>query len=185
MHNSHWLAWLPGTVCGISYALLLLLVIMHFVAGDSADQPQCPLQDRTAVVLGTGGAARALAFGAAARGANVLVAGRTAVKVKALAEAVDATCTCTVKACDIAEVQAGELPAMDVVLNTTPLGMVGAQEQETPVPQEVLAKARFAGFAVPRCVALCWLLGYNSWRRQVSAQLCARAHCVGSLPCAC
>ena len=58
----------------------------------------------------------------------------------ALAEQVDKACQCSVRACSIADVAEGKLEHVDAVLNTTPLGMVGDREQETPLPQEFLAK---------------------------------------------
>jgi shikimate 5-dehydrogenase len=115
---------------------------MRQAAGDASGAPERPLEGKTAVILGTGGAARALAFGAAQRGADVVIAGRAASKVAALAEQVDKSCQCSVQACAIADVQEGKLPAVDVVLNTTPLGMAGEREGETPLPQAALEQVR-------------------------------------------
>ena len=116
---------------------------------DSSGDPQRPLEGKTAVVLGTGGAARALAFGAAERGASVVIAGRTVSKVQALAESVDRACSCSVQTCEIAHVKEGKLPAVDVVLNTTPLGMVGEMEDKTPLPQSALEQVRTSICATP------------------------------------
>jgi shikimate 5-dehydrogenase len=89
-------------------------------------------------VLGTGGAGRALAFGAAERGASVVVAGRNTCKAADLAAQVGAACSSTVSACAIQDVQEGKLGVVDVLLNTTPLGMAGALVDQTPVPKAVL-----------------------------------------------
>jgi shikimate 5-dehydrogenase len=102
------------------------------------------LQGKTAVVLGTGGAARALLFGAAARGANVIVAGRNLGKAEALAAQVAKATGTAATACTLEDVQAGRLDRIDVLLNTTPLGMVGAAEDRTPVQAEVLQQVSFA-----------------------------------------
>lgn len=104
-----------------------------------------PLQGLTAVVLGTGGAARALAFGAAARGANVIVAGRRLERARDLAYTVTETCAegTSATACAVEAVQKGELESMHVLMNTTPLGMVGERENQTPVPVEVLQKVSY------------------------------------------
>lgn len=107
-----------------------------------------PLEGLTAVVLGTGGAARALAFGAAERGANVIIAGRNAEKAAGLSAQVGASAARSVTATTIADVQAGVLPAADVLLNTTPLGMVGEREAETPVPQDKLSQYKLVFDAV-------------------------------------
>lgn len=111
-------------------------------AGGEGEGEQKPLQGLTAVVLGTGGAARALAFGAAERGANVVVAGRLIQRACELAFQLSDTSDQGISACacEISAVQNGSLESMDVVLNTTPIGMVGKREGETPVPAEVLQK---------------------------------------------
>lgn len=93
-------------------------------------------------MLGTGGAARALAFGAAIMGARVVVAGRRLEKAQELAEVVLDACCYSGDAVGVSleDVQAGSLPRMDIVLNTTPLGMVGENEDRTPLPKEILEK---------------------------------------------
>jgi len=72
------------------------------------------LKDRTVLILGAGGAAKAVAFGVKALGANVLVANRTFEKARKLADDVGGQC-----------VQYAALKGLqaDAVVNTTPLGM--------------------------------------------------------------
>lgn len=120
------------------------------------DDQQLPLRGRTAVVLGTGGAARALAFGAATLGARVVVAGRRLDKAQELADVVlDACCFSGDSiGVSIEDVQAGLLPEMDIVLNTTPLGMVGKNEDKSPLSKEILEKV-WCRVAVGMCVDLC------------------------------
>eukprot|EP00892_Ulva_mutabilis_P010255 jgi/Ulvmu1/7601/UM038_0026.1 len=113
-------------------------------AGREPTDPALPLRGRTAVVLGTGGAARALAFGAATMGARVVVAGRRVEKAQQLADVVLDACCYSGDAVGVSleDVQAGSLQMMDIVLNTTPLGMIGAAEDDTPLSKEILEKVR-------------------------------------------
>lgn len=126
-------------MCGLLCAHHAVTTPCTALAGGQSERP---LTGLTAVVLGTGGAARALAFGAAARGANVVVAGRRLERANDLAYTVSESCAdgATATACSVREVQNGELESMHVLMNTTPLGMVGERENDTPVPVETLAK---------------------------------------------
>jgi 3-dehydroquinate dehydratase / shikimate dehydrogenase len=101
-----------------------------------------PLQGKVVVILGTGGAARALAFGAAEKGAKVLIAGRRVEKAEELARQVGSKEKVSVTACSLEAVQSGQLEHIDVLMNTTPLGMVGKSEKDTPVPRSVLEQVR-------------------------------------------
>ena len=112
-------------------------------------------------MLGTGGAARALAFGAAERGADVLVAGRNVHKAEALAAQVGQAFGggLTVSGVALQDVQSGGVSRMDVLLNTTPLGMVGERVDDTPVPSSVLEQVRHGPHSpanmLARYVGLC------------------------------
>ena len=84
------------------------------------------MHGRRAVVLGAGGAARALVFGLIEAGAEVTVLNRTITRAKALAHEFGAT--------------AGSLEALadldhDVLVNTT---SVGLRSDESPVPAGAL-----------------------------------------------
>lgn len=118
-------------------------------------QSERPLEGLIAVVLGTGGAARALAFGAVARGANVVVAGRRLERAQELAYNVSESRAdgAAATACSVEAVQKGELESMHVVMNTTPLGMIGERENETPVPVDTLQKVLFSSFFL---FSSCW-----------------------------
>lgn len=59
----------------------------------ATDAATSPLSGKTVVVVGAGGAGRALAFGAAARGAKVVIANRSVQKAADLAAQVHA-CLC-------------------------------------------------------------------------------------------
>lgn len=85
------------------------------------------LQGREVVVLGAGGTARAVAWGAQARGARVTVLNRTPERAEALAR-------------DLGVARAGalvDLPRVpcDVLVNTT---SVGLRSDESPVPAEAI-----------------------------------------------
>jgi 3-dehydroquinate dehydratase/shikimate dehydrogenase len=91
-----------------------------------------PLKGRTVVILGAGGAGRAVAFGAIARGARVVVANRTAERAEELVRQLGSDAI----GASLASVSAGEVSG-DVLVNTTSVGMHPKQD-ETPIPSEVL-----------------------------------------------
>ncbi len=86
------------------------------------------IQGHTFVVLGTGGAARAVLFGVTSKGGQAIVVGRSEEKGRALAQEFDA-----------AFVHFSEIDSVggDCLVNTTPVGMY-PKEHEMPVPKEVL-----------------------------------------------
>eukprot|EP00898_Chlorokybus_atmophyticus_P005029 jgi/Chlat1/5527/Chrsp369S05341 len=88
-----------------------------------------PLQDKVVVVVGAGGAGRAVAFGAAQKGARVLIANRRAERAEELAQAVGCESIPWTKLTEGAQ--------GDVLANTTSLGM-HPNEDQTPVPQNAL-----------------------------------------------
>jgi 3-dehydroquinate dehydratase/shikimate dehydrogenase len=87
-----------------------------------------PLAGRTALVLGAGGAARALAFGLKRRGAHVLIAGRTLAKAEQLADWVGG------RAIDWEHRHSAKV---DVLVNATPVGM-HPNVDETPYDMHYL-----------------------------------------------
>ena len=76
--------------------------------------PSSVLSGKSAVILGAGGSAKAVAFGLKSAGMFVHVANRTVEKAKALGEALGATFSSLNEVCDI---------TADVLVNTTPVGM--------------------------------------------------------------
>ncbi|KAL4546682.1 hypothetical protein Ndes2526B_g01887 [Nannochloris sp. 'desiccata'] len=94
-----------------------------------------PLKGKTVVVVGAGGAGRALAFGAAARGASVVIANRSASRAIELATQLNSTPPA--KGVALEEVSSGEVSG-DVLVNTTSVGM-HPLEDETPVPAAALS----------------------------------------------
>lgn len=89
-----------------------------------------PLAGARALLLGAGGAARAVAFGLAERGARTTIANRDVAKAEALARETGAT------AASLDEVaRAGDY---DVVVNATSVGMAEI-DPRSPVPEEALA----------------------------------------------
>lgn len=87
------------------------------------------LADATAVVVGAGGAGRAISFALADAGAAVRIANRTVERAERLADAVPGASACMLD----------ELPEMladaSVLANATSVGM---EEDETPVPADAL-----------------------------------------------
>jgi 3-dehydroquinate dehydratase/shikimate dehydrogenase len=119
-------------------------------ASSSGSAGDSPLKGRTFVVVGAGGAGRALAFGAASRGAKVLIANRSLDRAEALAAAVPGGAGVV----DWEALQRGELEG-DVLGNTTSVGMVPDVEA-TPVPAAAVGKVRWR---------LVCLGSWRSWRR--------------------
>jgi len=118
--------------------------------GSGGGGGESPLAGRTFVVVGAGGAGRALAFGAAAKGARVLIVNRSAARAQELAAAVGPFAA----AVPWEELQAGRVTG-DVLGNSTSVGMAPGVE-ETPVPAAALAGFRLVFDAVytPRATRL-------------------------------
>lgn len=102
-------------------------------AARSLETQMGTLSEKKILILGAGGAARAVAFGVKARGARVYICNRTYVRAEALAREVGATAIANEK---IAELQP------DAIVNTTPIGMspkAGASPlQEAQLPKSGL-----------------------------------------------
>jgi 3-dehydroquinate dehydratase/shikimate dehydrogenase len=94
---------------------------------------ESPLKGKKVVVLGAGGAGRALAFGAASRGAHVVVANRTVDKASDLARQLSPPG----EGVSLADLQNGKVQG-DVLVNTTSVGMQPHDDQ-SPLPEGVTA----------------------------------------------
>lgn len=100
-----------------------------------------PLVERTSLrgasvaVIGAGGAARALLWSLREHGAQTTVYARDIERARATAESFGAS----VRALDVARFE-----GFDAVVNTTPLGTLGAKQDETPATAEQLRGARLA-----------------------------------------
>jgi shikimate dehydrogenase len=98
-------------------------------------EEKADLRGKRAVLLGAGGAARAIGFGLKERGVPLIVVNRSKEKGQAL---------CKELGCDylpissLLRMKAGELEA-DILINATALGMY-PRDGETPVPKELLKK---------------------------------------------
>jgi 3-dehydroquinate dehydratase/shikimate dehydrogenase len=119
-------------------------------ASSSGGSGDSPLAGRTFVVVGAGGAGRALAFGAAAKGARVLIANRSGARAEELAAAVGPSAA----AVPWEDLQAGRVTG-DVLGNSTSVGMAPGVE-ESPVPAAALAgfKLVFDAVYTPRATRL-------------------------------
>jgi shikimate dehydrogenase len=87
-----------------------------------------PIEGHTFVVLGAGGAARAVLFGVTTKGGEAIVVNRSEQKGRALAE--EFGCTFV----PLAEIESAR---GDCLVNTTPVGMF-PEEDHMPVPKPVL-----------------------------------------------
>ena len=91
---------------------------------------ESPLFGKTVVVVGAGGAGRGLAFGAAFKGATVIVVNRS------YDRAVDLANACGGTAATMEDLQNGAVTG-DVLCNTTSVGMT-PNVDETPVPKSAI-----------------------------------------------
>ena len=94
------------------------------------------LEGKVAVVIGAGGAGKALAFGAKAKGARVVVANRNLGRAQQLAAEVGG------EAVPLEALQGSGVPG-DVLLNTTSVGMHGGAVGESPASREALAASKY------------------------------------------
>lgn len=105
-------------------------------AAVAGSQSHSPLSGKTVLVLGAGGAGRALAFGALQRGAKVIIGNRSRGKAEDLAAALGGT----TRVVSIDDVNSGAVTA-DVLANTTSVGM---QPAVTESPISATAAGKFA-----------------------------------------
>ncbi len=92
------------------------------------------LKGRKIAVIGAGGAARAIAFGVAEKGAHILIINRTLAKGEKLVSDVNGFFPDSSKCGTIKE-----LEDVDIIVNTTPIGM-NPNIHATPVGKEFLRK---------------------------------------------
>ena len=93
----------------------------------------CSLEGQICAVIGAGGAARAVVYGLADRGARVILFARDTAKARPLAEEFDVR---------VENLEAFEASDAAIVINTTPVGMRGHSEGATPVPRSALRGRR-------------------------------------------
>ena len=94
-------------------------------------QDKIALQGKTAVVLGAGGAARAIAFGLKEKGADPVILNRTVSKAEALASGLK---------CRFGGIELIEKLSFDLVINATSVGM-SPDADRTPLDKAVLKDA--------------------------------------------
>ena len=116
-------------------------------AGAGFDPADEYLRGRSALVLGAGGAARAVVCGLVRQGARVIVANRTVERAEALVEAfselasaADQLAACPLDPATLRRVSRG----VELIVNTTPLGMwpevdASPWPEDVPFPKEALA----------------------------------------------
>ena len=87
-----------------------------WIGGAGALREVTLLRDKRIVIIGAGGAARAVATGLAREGASLTIVNRTYEKGKVLADSLKAR---------VASLEAIDLDAIDIVVNATSVGMAG------------------------------------------------------------
>ena len=104
-------------------------------AAIEAVEEKMGLRGKRVLLLGAGGAARAIGFGLEQRGYPLIVANRSKKRGEALSK--DLGCD-YLPLSSLVRMKAGELEA-DVIINATSLGMY-PQDGKTPIPKELLKK---------------------------------------------
>jgi shikimate dehydrogenase len=89
-----------------------------------------PLEGKKAVLVGSGGAATAIALGLKRSGAKLVILNRTEEKAKRLAEMLDAEDSGSLK-------KLNEVSSADILINATPVGM-WPQTNQSLIPQSLL-----------------------------------------------
>ncbi|OHD65347.1 MAG: shikimate dehydrogenase [Spirochaetes bacterium RBG_13_51_14] len=81
-----------------------------------------PLGNATCLVIGNGGSARAIAFTLLARGASIIIAGRNVTRIEGLAAELRKT-EPSVRAVPLSDIDRKLMETVDIIINTTPVGM--------------------------------------------------------------
>ncbi|HEX8186071.1 MAG TPA: shikimate dehydrogenase, partial [Blastocatellia bacterium] len=95
----------------------------------------CRVDGESCGVIGAGGAARAVIYGLISRGARVTVFARDPIKARALGESLGVS---------VAPLESLRSSDVQIIINTTPVGMHGHSEHLSPVPRPVLRNRRVA-----------------------------------------
>lgn len=90
------------------------------------------IENKSVLIVGAGGAAKAIAFGLAEKSANIIITNRTEEKGLELAEKVRTSGECLFQPLDKLDGL-----KLDIIINTTPLGMKGF-DQKIPVPESIV-----------------------------------------------
>ncbi len=90
------------------------------------------IEDKAVLIVGAGGAAKAIAFGLTEKDARIVITNRTEKKGLELAEEVRKSGDCIFQSFDKLEGL-----NIDIIINTTPLGMKGF-DQKVPVPEPIV-----------------------------------------------
>ncbi|GLC40828.1 hypothetical protein PLESTF_001042000 [Pleodorina starrii] len=144
-YNTDWLAAISAIergVAGVPGGAAAAAAAAAEAGAGAAGGGESPLQGKTVVVIGAGGAGRALAFGAATKGARVVIANRSRDRADQLAAALGGSAT----SCSWEDLVSGRVEG-DVLANSTSLGMTPNVE-ESPVPADVAAKFKVVFDAV-------------------------------------
>ena len=95
----------------------------------------CHLKGQGVAVIGAGGAARAVLYGLAKKGAKAAIYARNLQKAHGLCKDFEAP------ACPIDELSASNAT---IIINTTPVGMQGHSEDRSPIPMEAMRGRKIA-----------------------------------------
>lgn len=107
-----------------------------WVGAVSAIEEITPLNGKRVILVGAGGAGRAIAYGLKLRGASVTIYNRSVSKAEALAEAFDIEIGGDLK-------NLSRVTEWDILINATSMGMLAADaEKEVPISVEVLQNRR-------------------------------------------
>ena len=101
------------------------------------ERSEASLEGKSILFVGTGGAARAVAFAMAMSGApgELHILGRTEARVATLVDDLRRCSEVPIRSGSLQDASARTVEACDVIINATPLGMHGHSEGESPVPK--------------------------------------------------
>ena len=105
-------------------------------AATALERGNVRIEGSTCLVIGNGGSARAIAATLAARGARIIITGRNPERIRGLAAALRPAEPA--RAVGLDALDRGLMDAVDVIINTTPVGMT-PHADAMPFPENLLA----------------------------------------------
>lgn len=105
-------------------------------AVSALEQENIAIEGSTCLIIGNGGSARAIAATLASRGARIIITGRNGERISGLAAGIRGAEPA--RALLLAALDRGLMDTIDIIINTTPVGMAPDTE-EIPLPENLLS----------------------------------------------
>ncbi len=106
-------------------------------AAAALERGKVRIEGSTCLVIGNGGSASAIAATLAASGARIIITGRNSERIERLAAAIRTPEPA--RAVELVALDRGLMETVDVVINTTPVGM-SPRPDAIPIPEDLLAR---------------------------------------------